>query len=65
MQAITFSGTGGPEISIHRAEDSSVEVRCGARSFRSLMPSASEDALMREELSILEADPVFDLVMGA
>ena len=64
LQAITFSGPGS-EIDIRRAEGSSVEVRSGARSLRSLLPPASEDALMREELSILETDPVFDSVIGA
>ena len=63
LQAIAFSGAGS-EIAISRVEGSSVEVRSGTRRFRSLLPSASEDALMREELSILEADPVFDMVVG-
>jgi hypothetical protein len=41
-----------------------VEVRSGERLCRSLLPSTDEVVLMREELSILNADPVFDRVLA-
>jgi glucose-6-phosphate dehydrogenase assembly protein OpcA len=36
---------------------------CG-RNYRTALPSTSEEALMREELGILGADPVYDRVLG-
>ena len=63
LRAVALSG-GGAEFSIRLTEASCVEVRAGGSSAPSLLPSGSDDALMREELSILGADPVFDRVLG-
>jgi len=63
LESITLSGA-GREISITRADPSSVEVCAGGPSSHSLLPSRSDDALMREELSILSADHIFDSVLG-
>lgn len=63
LRAVTLSG-GGAEFSIQLGEGSSVEVRTGGNSAHSMLPPGSDDALMREELSVLGADPVFDRVLG-
>ena len=47
-----------------QGEGSCVEVRAGGKSAHSLLPPTSDDALMREELSILGTDPVFERVLG-
>ena len=53
----------GVDCSVSLADGSSVNVRSENRSYLSLLPPVSSDALMREELSILGLDPVFDLVL--
>jgi len=64
LQSVTLSGGSG-EISITLADAGSVEVRTGDQSAcRSLLPSTTDDALMREELAILGPDPIFDAVLG-
>ncbi len=63
LQAMVLSG-GGAEFSIELREASCVEVRAGGNSVHSLLPPSSDDALMREELSILGTDPVFERVLG-
>ena len=42
----------------------SLEVRTGDRVYSALLPPDSEECLMREELSILGRDPVFERVLG-
>jgi glucose-6-phosphate dehydrogenase assembly protein OpcA len=63
LRAVVLSG-GGAEFSIQQGEGSCVEVRAGGNSAHSLLPPSSDDALMREELSVLGTDPVFDRVLG-
>jgi glucose-6-phosphate dehydrogenase assembly protein OpcA len=67
LRAVVLSG-GGAEFSIElsgqQGEGSCVEVRAGGKSAHSLLPPTSDDALMREELSILGTDPVFERVLG-
>jgi len=41
-----------------------LEVETGERASRSLLPTSTDDALMREELSILGPDPSFELVLA-
>jgi glucose-6-phosphate dehydrogenase assembly protein OpcA len=53
----------GTEVSVTLADAASLEVRAGGRTSRSLLPSASEDALMRDELAILDPDPAFEAVL--
>jgi glucose-6-phosphate dehydrogenase assembly protein OpcA len=63
LRAVALSG-GRAEFSIQQGEGSCVEVRAGGHSAHSRLPPNSDDALMREELSILATDPVFDRVLG-
>jgi glucose-6-phosphate dehydrogenase assembly protein OpcA len=62
-RGVAFSADGA-DFSIQLLDGSSVEVRGGGHSALSLLPPASVDALMREELSLLGTDPVFDRVLG-
>ena len=67
LRAVVLSGGGAEfsiELSSQHGEGSCVEVRAGGKSARSLLPPSSDDALMREELSILGTDPVFERVLG-
>jgi len=45
------------------ASGGSVEIRDGCKASKSMLPSSEHDALMDEELSILDADPVFESVL--
>lgn len=62
LQSVTLSG-GSAEIAIRLADASSVEIRAGERSSRSLLPPATDDALMREELGIVGPDFAFDSIL--
>jgi glucose-6-phosphate dehydrogenase assembly protein OpcA len=62
LRSITFSG-GTQGISVKLADAGSLEVQASGCTSRSMLPAASEDALMREELSILGSDPVFEGVL--
>ena len=64
LQSVTLSG-GGREISIKLSGPGSLDVRAGERGCRSLLPPDTDDALMREELAILGADPVFEELVGS
>jgi glucose-6-phosphate dehydrogenase assembly protein OpcA len=61
--AVTFSGAGG-ERSIQLAASGSLQVRAGERTYASPLPPITEETLMREELTILGRDPVFDRVLA-
>ena len=63
IRAITLLG-GSAEVSIRRTGPSCVEARAGGRSYRTPLPPVTEEALMREELSILGPDSVFDRVLA-
>jgi glucose-6-phosphate dehydrogenase assembly protein OpcA len=63
LRSVALAG-GGAEFSVELRDDSCVEVRAGGTRSHSLLPPSSDDTLMREELSILGADPVFDRVLG-
>ena len=60
---MVFAG-GSEEMSIRLAEGSTLEVRSGERRYAALLPPDSEECLMREELSILGRDPVFERVLA-
>jgi glucose-6-phosphate dehydrogenase assembly protein OpcA len=60
--AMTFSRADG-ELSIRLADSGSLAVRAGERTYVSPLPPVTEETLMREELSILGRDPVFDRVL--
>jgi hypothetical protein len=53
------------ELTIVRGADHVYEVSGLGRQFRSPAPSTTEEALMREELSILGQDPVYERVLTA
>jgi glucose-6-phosphate dehydrogenase assembly protein OpcA len=53
----------GAEVSITMTDPASLQVRSGDRTSRSLLPTPAEDALMRDELAILDPDPAFEGVL--
>ncbi len=57
-------GCGRGDVRSASARGSSLEVRTAERSYSAVLPADSEECLMREELSILGRDPVFDRVLG-
>ena len=63
LQAVTFEKP-GEEISITYQDSKSLEVRIGEKTYSSPLPELSEEMLMREEVSILGDDPVFDRVLA-
>ena len=63
VHSVVFAGCGS-ETSIRLGEGSSLEVRTAERSYSAVLPPDSEECLMREELSILGRDPVFERVLG-
>ena len=63
MHSVVFAGE-GPEMSIKLGGKGTLEVSTGERVYSALLPPDSEECLMREELSILGRDPVFERVLG-
>jgi glucose-6-phosphate dehydrogenase assembly protein OpcA len=63
LQRVTLSGA-GDEIEVAWEEPSSIEIRAGNRRCRSVLPLTSDDAAVREELSIPGDDPVFEKVLA-
>jgi glucose-6-phosphate dehydrogenase assembly protein OpcA len=63
VHSVVFAGCGA-ETSVRLGEGSSLDVRTAERSYSAVLPPDSEECLMREELSILGKDPVFDRVLG-
>jgi len=63
MHSVVFAGCGA-ETSVRLGEGSSLEVRTAERSYSAVLPPDSEECLMREELSILGKDPIFERVLG-
>jgi glucose-6-phosphate dehydrogenase assembly protein OpcA len=63
LRAVTLSSKQG-ELSLKKSEGRVVEVSVPGRTYRAQLPSASEEALLREELNILGADAVYERVLG-
>lgn len=63
LRSVTLSSPQG-ELSVAKAEARIVEVKGPGRDYRVALPSASEAALLREELSILGPDAVYERVLG-
>jgi glucose-6-phosphate dehydrogenase assembly protein OpcA len=63
MHSVVFAGQ-GPEMSIKLGGKGTLEVNTGERVYSAMMSPDSEECLMREELSILGRDPVFERVLG-
>jgi glucose-6-phosphate dehydrogenase assembly protein OpcA len=63
MHSVVFAGA-GPEMSIKLGGKGTLEVNTGERVYSAMLAPDSEECLMREELSILGRDPVFERVLG-
>jgi glucose-6-phosphate dehydrogenase assembly protein OpcA len=64
IRSVTLS-TASDNLTITRGSDQCLEVSGCGRHYRSLLPSASEEALMQEELGILGTDPVYESALSA
>ena len=64
LRSVTLS-TASDNLTITRGDDHCLEVSGCGRHYRSTLPSASEEALMQEELGILGPDPVYERVLTA
>jgi glucose-6-phosphate dehydrogenase assembly protein OpcA len=64
LRAVILSGQ-GDAVTVALSGEEAMEVRVGDKHARTLLPSTSDEALMREELSIPDADPVYDAVLEA
>jgi len=64
IRSVTLS-TASDHLTIALGKDRCLEVSGCGRHYRSLLPSASEEALMQEELGILGPDPVYERVLTA
>jgi len=64
LRSITLS-TASDNLTITGGSDHYVEVSGCGRQYRSLLPSTSEEALMREELGILGPDLVYERALSA
>jgi glucose-6-phosphate dehydrogenase assembly protein OpcA len=64
LHSVKLSTTADSLI-ITLGSDHCVEVSGCGRHYRSMLPSATEEALMQEELGILGADPVYERVLTA
>jgi len=64
LRAVILSG-GNHSVAVALSGEEAIEVTVGDKHARSPLPSTSEEALMREELSIAGADPVFEAVLDS
>jgi len=64
LRSVTLS-TASDNLALARGSDHCLEVSGCGRRYRSLLPSASEEALMQEELGILGTDAVYERVLTA
>ena len=64
LRSVTLS-TATDHLAVALGGDHCLEVSGCGRHYRSLLPSASEEALMQEELGILGPDSVYDRVLTA
>ena len=64
LRSVTLS-TVSDHLTIALGGDHCLEVSGCGRHYRSLLPSASEEALMQEELGILGPDLVYERVLTA
>jgi glucose-6-phosphate dehydrogenase assembly protein OpcA len=63
LRSVMFSGGSAP-VAVKLLDHTSLEVQASGCTSRSMLPSSEEDALMREELSILGPDPVYESVLS-
>lgn len=64
LLSVTLSGPGG-ELSVTRAAGQTLDVSDRSRHYSTPLPSTTEEALMREELGIVEPDPVYERALNA
>jgi glucose-6-phosphate dehydrogenase assembly protein OpcA len=64
LRSVTLS-TATDNLTIALGDNRCLEVSGCGRHYRTLLPSASEDSLMQEELGILGPDPVYERVLTA
>ncbi|MEO8097730.1 MAG: glucose-6-phosphate dehydrogenase assembly protein OpcA [Acidobacteriota bacterium] len=64
LESLTMSTPQG-DLTVARAENHSLTIKGRGLDYRSGLPSTSEPTLMREELSILGADNVYERVLNA
>jgi glucose-6-phosphate dehydrogenase assembly protein OpcA len=64
LRAVILSGQ-GDAVTVALSGEEAIEMRVGDKHARTLLPSTSDEALLREELSIPDADPVYDGVLEA
>jgi Glucose-6-phosphate dehydrogenase subunit C-terminal domain/Glucose-6-phosphate dehydrogenase subunit N-terminal domain len=64
LRSVTLA-TASDSLTIALGSDHCVEVSGCGRHYRSMLPSASEEALMQEELGILGSDPVYERALTA
>jgi len=62
LRSVAFSGE-DVDLELSLAPPNFLEARSGSRKVCSVLPPVTEEALMREELSILNSDPAFDRVL--
>jgi glucose-6-phosphate dehydrogenase assembly protein OpcA len=62
LRSVTVHGD--RSVVVRLLDGTCLEVETGERASRSLLPTSTDDALMREELSILGPDPSFELVLS-
>jgi hypothetical protein len=55
----------GDAVTVALSGEEAIETRVGDKRARTPLPSTSDEALMREELSIPDADPIYDAVLEA
>ena len=63
VQSVALLGSGG-DLSISVSGDRDVELHTGRRCSHTIFPRLREDELLREELSVLGPDPVYEAVIG-
>ncbi len=64
LRAVILAGQ-GDAVTVELSGGGAIEVRVGEKHARTPLPSTSDEALMREELSIPDVDPVFEAVLEA
>ena len=63
VQSVALLGSGG-DLSISVSTDRDVELHTGLRCAHTIFPRLREDELLREELSVLGPDPVYEAVVA-
>ena len=65
VYAVVLGGGGGDDVSIRVSADRGVQLHTGTLDAYSVFPPLTEYELLREELSVLGPDPIFEAVIGS